>query len=92
MLEGHGRIGTLGTVTLENRLTTSIYFKRMSSYDATIPFESMQSAEIHTYVHQKITFINEMSTRSRMDELQDIHTMEYYLAMRVNKPQIQVET
>lgn len=52
-----------------------------------------QSAEIHTYVHQKIAFINEMSTRrSRMDELQDIHTMEYYLAMRVNKPQIQVET
>lgn len=33
-----------------------------------------------------------MSTSSRMDELQDIHIMEYYLAMRVNKPQIQVET
>lgn len=53
-------------------------------------WKAMQSAEIHTYVHQKITFINEMSTRSRMDELQDIHVpMEYYLAMRVNKPQIQ---
>ena len=64
----------------------------MSSYDATIPFEGTYSAEIHTYLHQKITFINEMSTSSRMDELQDIHTMEYYLTMRVNKPQIQVET
>ena len=41
MLEGHGRIGNLGTVTLENHLTTSIYFKRMSSYDATIPFEGI---------------------------------------------------
>ena len=62
----------------------------MSTYDATIPFT--YSAEMHTYVHQKTTFINEMSTSSRMAELQDIHTMAYYLAMRVNKPQLQAKT
>lgn len=60
----------------------------MFAYDAAIPLIGIHSAERHQYVHQQTIFINEMSTNSRMDELQYIHMMEPYMVMRMNKSQL----
>lgn len=63
----------------------------MFAYDAAIPLVGIHSVERHIYVHQWTIFINEMSTNSRMDELQYIHMMEPYMVMmimRMNKSQL----